>query len=384
MAHRQTNDYTFSDGTLYFCNNFNKPLNAYHKIMSQATIIEFGKKFNQKIKLPPNVKKLTVGNCFNEQLELNTNLEILELGYGFNKPLDLSSTPKIKVLRFDNCFNQPLILQHSIENLYFGNNFNQFIFLTPKIDRLIFGSHFNKPLAIQYNLDYLSLGQNFNQMLSLGPSARVDEMHIKCFVLPDKIRACPGIKQIHINWQSVKPLDLNLIKNISVVACCIYPGCHIVMTKNILDLSVHGSPTQNLNLNKNIQCLFLNNCCGNSLFLTKKLCRINISGDSNLIWNLPKHLIFLKLSQTHTQWMILPKNLKYFLSTSSMMKIVILEHSIKELTIYFDNLQLMCIDNLIDGVQMLKIYNYHRDYMIPDPIFNLPQNWLRFNKNLQG
>lgn len=355
----QNNDYTFRKDTLRFHDKFNKSLKSYHKIMCLSSTIILGNSFNQKIKLPPNVKHLETGYNFNEQLCSNTDLEKLVFGYAFNRPF--YPTPKIKWLEFGHSFNQPLVLTESIKTLKFGNCFN-------------------KPLVIKSKLDSLYLGTKFNQKINLDPGATIELMFIVCTNAQRRIISNPGIKCILIDWSCNKPFDLKTIKNASSVSCFINKNVPIKLTKNISELCLCEYEHPTLILNKNIQRLKIDCGYNGPLFLPKKLYYISFCSYSKPNVRLGKHLTHWEQYDGDTNGLELTKNIKHCVLGTDILNNVFIEHPIKKLTISTERRGRKiprCYDNLSDNITVLILHknNWERVFSI----YNLPRDHLGKN-----
>lgn len=370
MQHKQniqTSNYTFHDGILSFHNNFNKPLGPFNQIIRQATIVNFGTDFNQKIKIPLNVLCLKTQHKFNEELELSTNLEILELGDGFNKRIVFGSTSNIKRLKLGHRFNQPLTLPQSIETLILGNSFNKPLSLTSNLTHVTFGNNFNQPLVIKSKLQYLFLGFFFNKLIYLEISASIEKLEFVYDKSKNQtINAHHKIKCVCISQTHVSTLDMKIIKNASVVHLKNCSFTNLKLCKNIIQFEISNVFIKSLDLNKNIAHLTLEKYL-KPIFLTKKLIYVSFKYNDGKTVILPKHLRFLILGTAYIN--NLPKYLKRVYLNSRTLKIPI-DYPIENLIIGFAQYSKF-IDNLPDGVKNLLLL-YKRGSG-PITMFNLPQ-----------
>lgn len=332
--------YSFHDGVLRFDEKFNEPLDPYHKIMSQATVIFFGTYFNQNLTVPPNVRRLIMG---------------------------------------DN-FNMPLILPQFIETLIFCDKFNQLLHLTPHIVHLELGCYFNKPLVIRSKMKLLCVGSQFNQKIELEPNATVQQLKIGCVYAQQRIISNPNIKCINIDWFCHEPLDLKIIKNSSVIHCRIFHDVSLELTKNILDLCICEGVHQTLVLNKNIQRLKIDCCFEGPLFLTKKLRYVSFYSYAAPKIMLPKHLIFLEQYDGCINSSKLSKNIKQCILGTVILNDVFMECCVEKLTICAEYVQgkIIYIDNLSDNIKVLilhcSLHSHDLKHLLPT--YNLPRKHL--------
>lgn len=173
---------------LYTHHMFDGPLDAGHlEMMKKVKHIVFGKSFNQKFNLTPNI--LSVGFCGNyHQLMIPTpNLTTLTFGLEYKCSTLFIMSPCMKQFFLKNCqSHQTIILNKNLEILEMYNwyssvftackylktlsweYYNGHIILNLYMEFVKLGDKFNKKINITKNVIVLKFGYSFNQVLNLN------------------------------------------------------------------------------------------------------------------------------------------------------------------------------------------------------------------------
>ena len=210
----ETLDYwIYSNDTIIFKPEFNKPIDSYSDIISQYSKLIFSNynnlddcikfnnadntktrsEFHQSLYLSNylNLTHITLGSCFNNPLQLPKNLTHLVFDFYYNAYVKfpdnlthltfgicfrqkINLPESIRYLKL-NCNNQYLIdnLPNSIEELELGPDFNlEMINLPNGIKKIIFDkkSKYNKELnCLPDSVEYIQISENYNKQLLKKP-----------------------------------------------------------------------------------------------------------------------------------------------------------------------------------------------------------------------
>jgi len=184
---------------LYFVNLIGE-LNC---LSSGVRVIDFGNKFNYKIKnLPSTVEEIILGNEFNQSIDyLPINLKIIKFGEKFNQDVnnlptgleriifgkdfnqDISNLPNsIKYIQFDwvGDFSQHIFkFPNNLEEIYFNNSFSKSICEFPLgIKKILLGTSFSKPINLPNSLEKIKFCSRY-KYLTLINSMLVNKNIIK-------------------------------------------------------------------------------------------------------------------------------------------------------------------------------------------------------------
>lgn len=156
---------------------FNQPIN---KLPIKLEYLSLRSEFNNTINLLKcdNLKYFILETnlpLISETLKFLSSLVILDLNGEFNQPLDLSSLVNLRELTCGGKFNQNIKLAPNLKSLYLTGDFNRPLFELPIfLEEISFGNDFNQDIGVISNLEFLkilSFGENFNKPITMLPKS---------------------------------------------------------------------------------------------------------------------------------------------------------------------------------------------------------------------
>ena len=246
------------------------------KILSEACLEQFNKKYNTKLKGKEKIIHLK---------DKNLSLEGLKLfcGYKFSELTDLALLNcKLKDLsplnkaRFQN-LTKISLGDNEINSITFINEIK-----FPKLQNLLLGGNFIKDLSPLEKYSFGNLKVLFlleNKIKDISPLIKMDTPNLEELYLGNDISDISPL--VKCNFKLLKQLsfDKNKIENISALEKCKLPNIVFLVFSNnkIIDVS----PITKCNFPKLEKISFRNNCISNiKIFLKiKKLKKLDIAGN---------------------------------------------------------------------------------------------------------